>query len=225
MHARFLICALALGAALIGSPPSLAQSANGGADEAAASAKPPSADDIVTALSSVTTAPTSVDGLTVKAKRRSTSVDGLTVVASMCPQPRKPADPEIPAPKLVSTFPSKGATVRPGVLVLRLTFDKPMTCDGLLDSVLDGLNPCPAPLLAPLFSRDRRTFVTVCRIEGGNRYGLRLDRFTSLAGHPLGLRYLAFATSQDRPIASIRDAMVQDEFLREAAEKLPRAAP
>jgi hypothetical protein len=35
-------------------------------------------------------------------------------------------------PRIVSTFPRQGRTVRPGLLVVRITFDRPMTCDGAL---------------------------------------------------------------------------------------------
>ena len=179
-----------------------------------------------TALSGVTVVarkpePTEVSGVTVAAKRKGTPLSGLTVVAGKCPQARRPADPDIPPPKLVSSFPAKGAVVRPGILILRLTFDRPMTCDGLLDIHAPLPNPCPAPLRDPLFSRDRRTFLTVCSIGKGGHYGLRLNHFTSLAGRSSEPYELVFDTSASSEVASIDEAVAQDEWLRQAAHPRP----
>ena len=33
-------------------------------------------------------------------------------------------------PKVVSAFPGKGDVIRPGLLVMRVTFDQPMACEG-----------------------------------------------------------------------------------------------
>src|SRR5665213_2382260 len=147
MRPKLLICIAALAAALIGPSLSLAQS-----DQDVAPAKPPSADEHVTSVSAL-----------IVAARRSTAVSELDVKAPVCPKVHKAADER---PKLVGTYPERGATVRPGVVILRLTFDKPMTCDGLLNAEGTKANPCPAPLEEPLYSRDRRTFLTVCRIDG-----------------------------------------------------------
>lgn len=196
MRTRPLICA-ALGAALLGPPPGLAQSP--AAQSPAAQSPAASADDHATALS----------GVTVVA-RRATPVSGVAVVAPACPRARKADDQP---PRLVSTFPAKGATVRPGLLILRLTFDKPMTCDGLLLADLPNLNPCPSPLEDPLFSRDRRTFLTVCRISRAQRYGLQLQGFRSLTGHGVDPGELAFTTSDGAPVASVDEALGQDRWL------------
>src|SRR3569833_1366360 len=139
MRPKLLICIAAFAAAVIGPSLSLAQST----DKDAAPAKP--ADEHVTALS----------GLNI-AVRRTPSVSELDVKAPVCAKIHKATEER---PKLVSTYPARGATIRPGVVILRLTFDKPMTCDGLLG--VDGAraNPCPAPLEEPLYSRDRHTFL------------------------------------------------------------------
>jgi hypothetical protein len=138
-----------------------------------------------------------------------------------CPEGRRPPDPEIPAPRLVSTFPEKGAKVRPGVMVLRLTFDRPMTCIGLLDAEGMLLNPCPAPLVEPMISHDRRTFLTVCMTVENHRYGMRLHRFMSLAGHTADVSDLEFETSTAAPAATVGEALVEDKWMLQMASASP----
>lgn len=189
---------------LLGAAPSSAQPALSGVEAAGAEAagrKPP---------------PTALSGLDVVA-RRATPLSGVTVGMKACPEGRKPPDPEIPPPKLVSTFPAKGAKVRPGVLVLRLTFDRPMTCAGVLDSEGYRPNPCPAPLIEPMISHDRRTFLTVCMTEANYRYGMRLRRFESLAGRPAPPSTLEFETSLARPTRTVEQALAQDPWMLQMA--------
>ena len=115
-----------------------------------------------------------------------------------------------------------------------------MTCAGLLDYSGDR-NPCPAPLTDPLFSRDRRTFLTVCTIEPppgleevtdpfggyrwGNKYGVKLWNFTSLSGQRLATRNLDFyVNAQVSRVKTIREAMAQDKFLRDAQKAAEQAS-
>jgi hypothetical protein len=147
-----------------------------------------------------------------------------------CVEARQPADPDIPPPKLVSTFPASGAVVRPGFLVLRLTFDLPMACAGLLDRHAALLDPCPGPLLEPVRSLDRRTFLTVCKVAKSSHYGLWLNhgsslRFTSLAGHPAAPYELVFETSSEPEVATVEDAIAEDAWLKPAAQPAPPHAP
>lgn len=191
MRTRRLICAVASGAALIGGAPALAD--------------PPNYISDVTVLGHK---PHMVSGVTVRA-------------GSKCFKARRPAETDIPPPKLVSSYPARGAEVRPGILVLRLTFDLPMTCEGLLDNHAPLVNPCPAPLHEPLRSFDRRTFLTVCKIDKSTHYGLWLNRddqrrFTSLAGRSAAANELVFDTSAGPEITSIDEALAQDKWLREA---------
>jgi hypothetical protein len=200
MRMRRLICAAAMGAVLTGGPPATAQSAD----------------------------PTVVAGVTVLA-RRPHVVAGLTITPGRrCLGARHPADPEVPAPKLVSTFPAKGGVVRPGILVLRLTFDLPMTCEGLLDGHPDLLNPCPQPLHDPLLSFDRRTFLTVCQVKKSSHYGLWLNhsiyhRFTGLAGRSSQASELVFDTSDGPETTTVEQAIAEDNWLQRAA--LPQQPP
>jgi hypothetical protein len=115
-----------------------------------------------------------------------------------------------------------------------------MTCVGLLDNRKGYPNPCPAPLTDPLFSRDRRTFLTVCVVDEappalgptrvntpgfqGQPYSLRLDHFTSLAGQPLEPRELHFyITSNSVAVRTIKEAIAQDKFLRDAQKAAEQA--
>jgi hypothetical protein len=175
------------------------------------------------AFAAGTSESTTVQGLVIQG-RLSTEVRALTVTpAQVCLPPRKPPDPDVPPPKLVSSFPADGAVVKPGLVVFRLTFDLPMACMGVLEPVLSlGLlidNPCPAPLIDPVISKDRRTFMTVCLVQPSGRYGVWLDfnstkRWTSLAGHKLAPRQILFSTSGGAKVRTLRDAIAEDPFLR-----------
>jgi hypothetical protein len=189
----------------------------------------PSAPTEVSALTVVASKPTPVSALTVSA-RRTKPLSGLTVgMPRKCLEARRPADPDIPAPRLVSTYPANGAVVRPGIVVLRLTFDLPMACAGLIGAHAPLKNPCPAPLRDPVISRDKRTFLTVCAVQKGRHYGLWLGdndhlRFTSLAGHSLKRQELLFETSDDVEVASLGEAMMQDQGMQEVLAKNTQTA-
>jgi len=179
--------------------------------------------------------PTPMSGVTVAA-RRSTRVSELEVTAPKCPPAAASPDPSAEPPKLLSSYPPEGSTVRGGVVILRLTFDRPMTCKGLLDNA-DYPNPCPAPLTDPLFSRDRRTFLTICTIDPakiapvnslapavGVPYGLKLANFTGLSGHLLKARNLIFYVNPLAPtVKTVKEAMAQDRFLRDALKAAEEA--
>ncbi len=207
MRTRRLIIAAAVGSALAGQTPAMAQS-----------------DDVVEVSGLTVTVhkpdPTPVSGLTVTV-RRATPLSGVTVTGPKCPKARNPADAGVPPPKLVSSFPANHAVVRPGLLVVRLTFDRPMTCDGLLDAHLTFFNPCPQPLNDPMISRDRRTFLTVCRVAEDKHYGLWLHLFRSLAGRPAKSSELVFATERGSRIGSVEEAIAQDPWLQRVATAQP----
>ncbi|HEX4098862.1 MAG TPA: hypothetical protein VHX64_19190 [Caulobacteraceae bacterium] len=181
------------------------------------------------ALAAGTSDSTTVQGLVIQG-RLSTEVRGLTVMPThLCLLPRKPPDPDVPPPKLVSSFPADGAVVKPGLVVFRLTFDLPMACMGVLEPVLLVDNPCPAPLIDPVISKDRRTFMTVCLVQPSDRYGVWLDfnstkRWTSLAGHRLSPRQILFSTSSGAKVRTLRDAIAEDPFLGTMVGQAPAAA-
>jgi hypothetical protein len=163
---------------------------------------------------------------------------GITEVAPLqvdevktCLQPREPPDKDIPAPKLVSTFPAQGQTVQPGLLELRLTFDLPMACTGGVLVRGTRIDPCTehTPTGAPVAQHwrhgwDRHSLRLLCRVEPGKRYVVTLNKtvmnatvswpdFKSLGGSKAGPYELTFATSDAAPIQTQEDADVEDPLM------------
>jgi hypothetical protein len=153
---------------------------------------------------------------------RTPTVDEVTVLPrASCLAPKQ--DPEVPPPKIVSTFPASGDVVRPGVLVVRITFDRPMSCDGFFfsDPILD--QACPKNTQDMLLSLDRLTIRTICHVPGSSTFSLWLNenpasgprpnltnQFISLAGRPSEPLRLAFSTSSARPAHTLREALLED---------------
>ena len=102
-----------------------------------------------------------------------------------CLQPRNPPDPDVPAPKLVSTFPAQGQTVRPGLLEVRFTFDLPMACTGGVEVKDGNRNPCSDPDLTEHWLQpwNRRTMRFLCHVEPGKRYVLVINKTPIGADH------------------------------------------
>jgi hypothetical protein len=201
MRARALICAAASIAALMGQARAVALTA----DPA----------DIQRLLEDDKRHPNMISGVEVRAKPR-TPVE--VRARRGCLKARNPADPEVPAAKLVATFPANGAVVRPGYMVLRVTFDLPMACVGLLDRHALTVNPCPAPLREPVISLDRRTFLTVCHLTAGKHYGMWLRNFTNLAGHRSEASELVFETSSEPEVITVQDALLEDPWLQKVVQ-------
>lgn len=184
---------------------------------------------------------TVVQGLVIQG-RLPHEVQGLVITPSqVCLKPRKPPDPDVPPPKLVSSFPADGAEVKPGILVLRLTFDLPMACPGTLGADFPIANPCPAPLIDPVISKDRRTFLTICVVGAKLRYAIWLNRsrvnplveraaastairWTSLAGHHVTDQEITFTTSGGEKVRTVHDAIAEDPFLLKMIGQSPADA-
>lgn len=119
-------------------------------------------------------------------------------------------------PTVVSTFPEKGAVVRPGLLVVRVTFNQPMACDGVFTNAPPLQNPCPGPSREMLLSYDRRTVRTVCVVEPNAQYGLWLNQsptshaFLGLGGLPSEAHRLTFSTSAAPAVGTICEALTED---------------
>ncbi len=141
---------------------------------------------------------------------------GVTVTPPViCLQPRRPPSPDVPAPKVVSTFPAKGAVVRPGRLVLRITFDLPMACDGTFLDAPQLKSPLSWGDRVVKLTRDRKTFRIEGRVEKNSAYGLRLNHaptrdFVGLSGQPLEPFDLDFTTSSGPEVVTIKEALAQD---------------
>jgi len=111
-----------------------------------------------------------------------------------------------PAPRVMRTMPAPGSVVRPGAMVLSVTFDQRMACKANTTASPFPI-PCPGGGGAVLISLDRRTLTTVCIVEAGASYSMPLADFVG-AGGARSERYdLAFTTSTGAPITDPRQAM------------------
>jgi hypothetical protein len=209
---RNFACILAL-AALIAAP--LAARAD---DDPAAA--PPAAETAaqpqptpLSELDVVAKKATPFSGLDVVVKRRpATNLSGVEVKEpATCLPPRSPADQEVPAPKLVSTYPADGQTVPPGYAVLRLTFDLPMACRGSLPKNL--INACFSDGVETWHeSFDRRSLMILCDLKPGTHYVLAVNRnipqrFQGLSGREPDSSRLTFQTSEE-PLVTTAEALV-----------------
>jgi hypothetical protein len=112
-------------------------------------------------------------------------------------------------PKVVATFPADGAVVRPGLLVVRVTFDQPMACDASFDGASNLPNPCPGRWREVTMSQDRRSFRTVCEVKADMRYRLTLRSFRNSHGLTIPAE-VTFSTSGAAPVATILQALAED---------------
>jgi hypothetical protein len=161
-------------------------------------------------------ADTTVSELIVTASKE---VSELTVVAKLkCLAPERGAE-RATRPKVVSSYPAKGDVVRPGLLVVRVTFDQPMTCDGFFLRDAARQSPCPVTSQEMLLSYDRRTVRTVCVVQPNTEYGLSLSEdpnaksFVGLSGLPSMPYRVDFATSEGPVVVTVCDALAQDETM------------
>jgi hypothetical protein len=123
-------------------------------------------------------------------------------------------EPNAVAPKVIGSYPAEGAVIRPGWLVVRLTFDQPMTCSGYMDEIAPFPRPCARGLQHLVLSLDRRTLRTLCVVEPNLGYALRLSEdenaLVSLFGAKVERFDLTFRTSSEPLVTTIPDALAQD---------------
>jgi hypothetical protein len=143
-------------------------------------------------------------------------VSELTVTAKLrCLGPEKGVE-RATRPTLVSSFPARGAEVRPGLLVVRMTFDQAMACAGTVDAAPPLPNPCPGASRQMLLSLDRRTIRTVCEVQAGASYGLSVGQdpngptFLGLTGLPAAPSKISFSTSAGPAVVEVCDALSED---------------
>ena len=146
--------------------------------------------------------------------------EGLTVTAAAQCLPSK-LDNFAAHPKVVSTFPANGAMVRPGVLVIRVSFDQPMSCKGFFASVPSLPSPCPSDHQNWILSFDRRTIRTVCHSQPFTAYGVRigdplLSPLVSLAGRSLDSYEIRFTTSVGMDVRSTAESLAEDAEMQPA---------
>ena len=153
---------------------------------------------------------TIVSELTVTARPKATPLSGVEVAPpKVCLPPRSPPDKDVPAPKLVSTYPARGQVVRPGLLVVRLSFDLPMACRGSLGARLLDSDPCAeAGVQNWRLSYDRKHLRILCKIKPGKRYSLWINRntaedFQGLGGLRPEASELSFSVSDAATVATV----------------------
>lgn len=132
-----------------------------------------------------------------------------------------------PAPKIVSVYPAEGQVVRPGFLVVRITFDRPMACSGFLTKLVKTANPCPPEQQTFIWTFDHKTIRTLCLTRPRQNYGVAIGGgcalpFVSLDGQwaqPLAVR---FSTSAGAAVTSVQGALAEDT---ETQSAVPGGAP
>jgi hypothetical protein len=118
-------------------------------------------------------------------------------------------------PRVLGTYPARGAVVRPGRLVLRVTFDRPMTCSGFILQDPPAPSPCAPSRQEMVLSFNRRTVRLVCQTAPNTGYAVRIgdwenEAFISLDGGRAEPYALAFTTSSGPAVATIAEALAQD---------------
>jgi hypothetical protein len=146
--------------------------------------------------------------------RPATTVTELEVLpAAKCLPARRVAGS--PAPRIVSAFPADGAVIRPGRLVVRVTFDRPMTCSGFFLRAPQSPGACPPLRQNMVLSLDRRTFRLICATVPGTAYRIDVgdegeEAFVSLDGRAAQPYALTFSTSSGPEVTTTSDALAQD---------------
>lgn len=141
--------------------------------------------------------------------------------------------PTLP-PKVTATWPAAGQTVAPGILVLKVTFDQKMT-PGAWSYAAGAGGEKPECVRAPRLLNDGKTFVLLCSTKPGKSYavsfnGVREGGFANEAENPALTAELAFSTSKDPSIYTLKSAMKaaslkDDEAPIQEAPKLVATTP
>lgn len=180
------------------------------------------------------------------------TVSELVVTAPVkCPRVSDALNLDTPRrPVVVSSFPSKGQRIRPGLVVIRVTFDRPVACAGGFSDDPPLANPCPGLLQHMVLTYDRRTVRTVCLLDPDEVYGVRLNQnpagndFRSVDGAvdpEFALRFstgpagnvfrsvdgavvrefaLRFSTNLEPPITDVCEALREDVEMLAKVEKI-----
>jgi hypothetical protein len=113
-------------------------------------------------------------------------------------------------PMVVSTFPTAGAKVTPGALILKVTFDQLMNPDGW--DYAKGTDAYPKCLARPRLLKDEKTFVLLCTAPPNARFSVAINAtqaggFENLAGQRAVGAAVDFSTDDGKALATIDDAM------------------
>jgi len=123
--------------------------------------------------------------------------------------------PRTEKPKVVATWPAAGQAIAPGVLVLKVVFDQPMTPRDFAYGPGTG-GEAPECLKTPRLLNDGKTFVLLCRTLPGKTYAVSLNKapgvgptggFANLAENRADPTELTFTTESGEPVSKLRDAI------------------
>jgi hypothetical protein len=142
--------------------------------------------------------------------------------AADAPSPAPPAAPPenlsgvdvaVPrdAPTVASTYPAQGASVAPGILVVKIDFDQRMLdSKGSYAKGPDG--DMPECLNEPVLRSDAKTFLLLCKTLPGKKYEIALNPppaigFTNIGRRAAAPYTLSFSTTTGEPVVSLPAAM------------------
>ena len=113
-------------------------------------------------------------------------------------------------PTVVSTYPAADATVKPGVLVLKLTFDQRMNPAAFRFD--RGGDRYPSCLARPRLLADEKTFVLLCTVGPSGKFSMQLNGpgdggFANQADQRATPMLLQFSTQDGLSLASMKEAM------------------
>jgi hypothetical protein len=163
---------------------------------------------------------------------QATVLSGVGVsLPKTCLGPRDPPDPDVPAPMLLSTYPAKDQVVRPGLVILRLTFDLPMACWPQHGPAhLDAGRPDPCATTPRVqhwvLFKERRDWTVLCHLLPKTRYSFQVKSFKGLSGRETEPFTLTFYTSDEPPVLAVKEALdLAGRPQRSEADALPRYQP
>ncbi|HEX7758667.1 MAG TPA: hypothetical protein VF459_04145 [Caulobacteraceae bacterium] len=103
-----------------------------------------------------------------------------------------------PSPRVAASYPADGASAPAGVIVLKITFDQPMTADAWAYGKADA-GAFPQCLAHPRLLNDNRSFVLLCTVAPGQAYAIAINsdpRFANTTGRSAKPYVLHFTTTQ-----------------------------
>ena len=140
-------------------------------------------------------------------------VEELVVIAH--PRCLEASRTPMPEPRVVSTFPAEGQVVPPGLLAVRVTFDRPMTCSGFIENTANLPSPCPITEQKMLMSFDHKTVRTLCITQPNTEYAITVgggaQGFVSLDGQRAYPLTVHFRTSGEQDVVTVPDALAEDK--------------
>jgi hypothetical protein len=140
-----------------------------------------------------------------KDKPPSSTVSGVTVTISR------------DIPKVVSTYPAAGASVAPGILIIRITYDTRMQGQSW-SYVTSRDGDYPECAASPRLLDDHKSFALICRTLPKKTYALWFnhgdyENFTSVSHRAAAAYELKFTTSDADPVWTLEDAIKADPGL------------